>query len=130
MIVGIKTELILYACLHQAPLAQRTIMAAKAKATKPRTKKRANSFKTYISRVLKQVHPKIGLSKKSMIIMNSFVMDSFDKIAQESAKLAKTSKRATLSAREVQSAVRLVLPNELAKHAVTEGTKAIQKFNA
>ena len=62
--------------------------------------------------------------------MNSFVLDSFDKIAQESAKLAKTNKKATLSAREVQSAVRLVLPNELAKHAITEGTKAIQKFNA
>ena len=105
-------------------------MAAKAKATKPRTKKGVTSFKTYISRVLKQVHPKIGLSKKSMIIMNNFVMDSFEKIAQESAKLSKVSKRATLSAREVQSAVRLVLPNELAKHAVTEGTKAVQKFNA
>ena len=105
-------------------------MTAKAKITKARTKKRAESFKTYIHRVLKQVHPKIGLSKRSMSIMNSFVMDSFDKIAQESAKLTKTNKRATLSAREVQSAVRLVLPNELAKHAITEGTKAIQKFNA
>ena len=107
-------------------------MAAKGKAlaSKPRTKKRGTSFKTYILRVLKQVHPKIGLSKKSMSIMNSFVTDSFDKIAQESAKLTKTNKKATLSAREVQSAVRLVLPNELAKHATTEGTKAIQKFNA
>ena len=107
-------------------------MTAKTKApktSKPRTKKKA-SFKTYILRVLKQVHPKVGLSKKSMLIMNSFVMDSFDKIAQESSKLAKTNNRKTLSAREVQSAVRLVLPNELAKHAITEGTKAIQKFNA
>ena len=106
-------------------------MTAKVKASikKPRTKKGA-SFQTYIHRVLKQVHPKIGSSKKSMSIMNSFVMDSFDKIAQESAKLTKANKRATLSAREVQSAVRLVLPNELAKHAVTEGTKAMQKFQA
>ena len=65
-----------------------------------------------------------------MSIMNSFVVDSFEKIAQESAKLVKVAKKETLTAREVQSAVRLVLPNELAKHAVTEGTKAIQKFNA
>ena len=104
---------------------------AKAPAAKLRAKKRqTKSFRTYISRVLKQVHPKIGLSKTSMSIINSFVLDSFDKIAQESAKLAKTNKKATLSAREVQSAVRLVVPNELAKHAITEGTKAIQKFNA
>ena len=105
-------------------------MAAKTKVAKTRTKKRSATFKTYIHRVLKQVHPKIGLSKRSMSIMNSFVMDSFDKIAQESAKLTKSNKRKTLSAREIQSAVRLVLPNELAKHAITEGTKAIQKFNA
>ena len=120
-------------CVLFHPIASQAIfftMTAKAKATKPRTKKKTTSFKTYILRVLKQVHPKIGLSKKSMLIMNSFVMDSFDKIAQESSKLAKTNKRATLSAREVQSAVRLVLPNELAKHAITEGTKAMQKFNA
>ena len=109
-------------------LLQSRIMAAKVKASikKPRSKKGA-SFKTYIHRVLKQVHPKIGLSKKSMSIMNSFVMDSFDKIAQESAKLTKANKRATLSAREVQSAVRLVLPNELAKHAVTEGTSLVRR---
>ena len=106
-----------------------TVKAQKLQ-TKTRAKKRSSTFKTYIARVLKQVHPKIGLSKKSMSIMNSFVLDSFDKIAQESAKLTKTNKRATLSAREVQSAVRLVLPSELGKHAITEGTKAIQKFNA
>ena len=106
-------------------------MTSKTKASsKLRTKKRGTTFKTYIHRVLKQVHPKIGLSKRSMSIMNSFVMDNFEKIAQESAKLAKTSKKATLSAREVQSAIRLVLPAELSKHAITEGTKAMQKFNA
>jgi histone H2A len=36
--------------------------------------------------------------------------------------------RATLSSREIQSAVRLVLPGEVAKHAVAEGTKAVSKF--
>jgi len=30
----------------------------------------------------------------------------------------------------VQTAVRLVLPGELAKHAVSEGTKAVTKFSA
>ena len=32
-------------------------------------------------------------------------------------------------ARAVQTAVRLVLPGELSKHAVSEGTKAVTKFN-
>ena len=37
-------------------------------------------------------------------------------------------KSMTMSSRDVQSAVRLVLPGELSKHAVSEGTKAMTKF--
>ena len=40
------------------------------------------------------------------------------------------NKKSTVSSREVQSAVRLVLPGELAKHAISEGTKAVTKFTA
>ena len=86
------------------------------------------SFSVYIYRVLKQVHPEVGVSKKSMSIMNSFVNDIFDKIATESSKLVKYNKRSTLTSREIQTAVRLLLPGELAKHAVSEGTKAVTKF--
>jgi ribosomal protein L9 len=46
----------------------------------------------------------------------------------EGGKLARYAKKSTLSSREVQTAVRLVLPGELAKHAVSEGTKAVTKF--
>jgi histone H2B len=38
--------------------------------------------------------------------------------------------KATISSREIQTAVRLVLPGELAKHAVSEGTKAVTKFTS
>jgi histone H2A len=97
---------------------------------KERKPKRVQTFASYIYKVLKQVHPDDGISKKSMSIMNSFVMDLFDKIVIESGKLARYSKRSTVSSREVQSAVRLVLPGELAKHAVSEGTKAVTKFTS
>ena len=40
------------------------------------------------------------------------------------------NKKATMSSREIQTAVRLVLPGELAKHAVSEGTKAVTKFSS
>ena len=93
-----------------------------------RRRKRRESFNTYIHRVLKQVHPKIGISKKAMSIMNSFVNDTFDKVATQAGSLCKVNKRKTLSSREVQTALRLVLPGELAKHAVSEGTKAVTKF--
>jgi histone H2B len=40
------------------------------------------------------------------------------------------NKRGTLSSREIQTAVRLILPGELAKHAVSEGTKAVTKYTS
>ena len=46
------------------------------------------------------------------------------------AEKASRQNASTLSSREVQTAVRLILPGELAKHAVSEGTKAVTKFEA
>ena len=65
-----------------------------------------------------------------MSIMNSFINDVFEKICMESAKLVNNNKKHTLSSREVQTAVRLLLPGELAKHAVSEGTKAVTKYSS
>lgn len=93
-------------------------------------KKRTETFSLYIYKVLKQVHPDTGISKRSMSIMNSFINDVFDKLANESSRLVRYSRKRTLSSREIQTAVRLVLPGELAKHAVSEGTKAVTKFTS
>jgi len=93
-------------------------------------KRRTETFSVYIYRVLKQVHPETGISKRSMNIMNSFINDIFEKIALESSKLVRYNKKHTLSSREVQTAVRLLLPGELAKHAVSEGTKAVTKYSS
>ena len=65
-----------------------------------------------------------------MSIMNSFINDIFERIASEAGKLARYNKKSTLSSREVQTAIRLILPGELAKHAVSEGTKAVTKFTS
>jgi histone H2B len=89
-----------------------------------------NSYATFIYKVLKQVHPDTGISNKAMAIMNSFVNDIFERIAMEAGRLARYNKRQTITSREIQTAVRLLLPGELAKHAVSEGTKAVTKYNA
>jgi histone H2B len=88
------------------------------------------SYKIYIYKVLKQVHPDTGISSKAISILNSFCSDIFDKIATEAGKLARYNKKPTVTSREIQTAVRLVLPGELAKHAVSEGTKAVTKFTS
>ncbi|CAF2136927.1 hypothetical protein Bca4012_048495 [Brassica carinata] len=93
-------------------------------------KKSVETYKIYIFKVLKQVHPDIGISSKAMGIMNSFINDIFEKLAGEASKLARYNKKPTITSREIQTAVRLVLPGELAKHAVSEGTKAVTKFTS
>ena len=70
--------------------------------------------------VLKQVHPDTGISSKAMGIMNSFINDI----------LAHYNKRSTITSREIQTAVRLLLPGELAKHPVSKGTKAVTKYTS
>jgi histone H2B len=97
---------------------------------KKKAKKRVETFSLYIYRVLKQVHPDTGISNRSMSVMNSFINDIFEKISLESTKLLKYSKKHTLTSKEVQTAVKLILPGELSKHAVSEGTKAVTKFTS
>ncbi|GER39702.1 histone H2B [Striga asiatica] len=97
---------------------------------KKKAKKSVETYKIYIFKVLKQVHPDIGVSSKAMGIMNSFINDIFEKLAHEASRLARYNKKPTITSREIQTAVRLVLPGELAKHAVSEGTKAVTKFTS
>lgn len=42
-----------------------------------------------------------GISKKAMSIMNSFVNDTFDRLATEAVRLARYNKKSTLTSREV-----------------------------
>ncbi|KRZ10441.1 histone H3 [Trichinella zimbabwensis] len=85
-----------------------------------RRRSRKESFASYIYKVLKQVHPDTGISSRAMSIMNSFANDIFDRLAAESSRLAHYNQRNTISSREIQTAVRLLLPGELCKHAVSE----------
>ncbi|KAF8580881.1 histone-fold-containing protein [Ramaria rubella] len=116
---------------------------------KKRKKARKETYSSYIYKVLKQVHPDTGISNKAMCvnygccqwfsvmtddpyraILNSFVNDIFERIASEASKLASYSKKSTISSREIQTSVRLILPGELSKHAISEGTKSVTKFSA
>ena len=112
------------------PAAKPVKAVAKKTEGKKKRKTRKESYSSYIYKVLKQVHPDTGISTRGMSVMNSFINDLFDKIATESGKLVRYNKKNTLTSREIQTAVRLLLPGELAKHAVSEGTKAVTKYTA
>lgn len=95
---------------------------------KRKPKRRTETYSSYLYKVLKQVHPETGISRRAMSIMNSLISDTFERLATEAGRLCRYNKKVTLSSREIQTAVRLVLPGELAKHASVEGTKAVSKY--
>uniref|UniRef100_A0A3P9ML84 Histone H2B n=1 Tax=Oryzias latipes TaxID=8090 RepID=A0A3P9ML84_ORYLA len=127
---------------------KKAVTKTAGKGGKKKRKTRKESYAIYVYKVLKQVHPDTGISSKAMSIMNSFVHpdtgisskamsimnsfvnDIFERIASEASRLAHYNKRSTITSREIQTAVRLLLPGELAKHAVSEGTKAVTKYTS
>ncbi|OQV16007.1 putative Histone H2B type 1-A [Hypsibius exemplaris] len=90
--------------------------------------KTISHYKTYIFKVLKQVHADQGISGKAMDIMNSFCLDMFERIGAEAGRLARMTKKHTISARDISTSCKLLIPGELSKHAVSEGTKAVQTY--
>jgi histone H2B len=90
---------------------------------------RTETYRRYIFKVLKQVHPDYGISSKAMDVMHNFVVDQFDKIVEEAARLCKKDKKKTLTAVDIQTAVRLVLPGALGDHAIAEGKKAVLRIS-
>ena len=103
--------------------------AAGNKSAKKAHRKPRRSWNVYIDRTLKSISKDASISGKALKIVNSFVNDMFERIATEAATLSRDNKKGTLGSREIQAAVGLVLPGELAKHAMAEGTKAVAKLS-
>uniref|UniRef100_UPI00398EAE6E histone H2B 5-like n=1 Tax=Pristiophorus japonicus TaxID=55135 RepID=UPI00398EAE6E len=90
---------------------KKVIKKTSPKGSKKRRKSRKESSSIYIYKVMKQVDPDTGIFSRGF-------------------RLAHYNKRRTISSREIQTTVCLLLPGELAKHAVSEGTKAVTKFTS
>ena len=95
-----------------------------------RTKTSKESFTRYIYKLLKLIHPDMEVSHRAMSILNSFVNDMFYRVTIKSSALAHYSKKVTLTSCEIHTAIRLLLPGQLAQHAVFEGTKAVRKYTS
>lgn len=101
-----------------------------------RRKKRTETYNRYLFRVLTQINGgagrELGMSKAAMRVMNSFCNDVFDRITAEAARLCRTNKRKTVSTREIETAVNLILGggSELGTHARAEATKALTNSRA
>lgn len=88
------------------------------------------NFEIYIRRVLKQVHPDIGISGSALSCLNNLVEITIQKIMVGINRLLLATSKKTVNTRDVHDAVRLTLPGELMKHAMSEGTKAVTKYDS
>ena len=109
---------------------KKAVTKAQKKDGKKRKHSRKESYSVYVYKVLKQVHLDTGISSKAMGIMNSFIKDIFQHITGEASCLVHYNKRSTITSREIQTTVSLLLPGELAKLAMSEGTKAVIKYTS
>lgn len=108
-------------------------MAEQNNATKkPRAnkKKATNSFRTYIHKVLKQVHVDSQISSNTIEQLDEFIKILARRLA-ESARLACTNaKKSTVGLSEIKLAVNIHLPGALSKRGTSEMIKAVTKFNS
>ena len=94
------------------------------------SRKNQINFETYIHKELKIMHPDAYISKEATNQLNYILNQLGDRISEISNVLSERSNKSTIGSREIQSATRIVFPGEIAKHAVSEGTKAVTKYTS
>ena len=55
------------------------------------TRARMESYKTYLYRVLKSVHPEMGISKRGMDVCESLVNDMYERLVAEAVRLLRVT---------------------------------------
>lgn len=100
----------------------------------PRTEKRTQKynkkreFDIHIHRLMKAIRPDITISRDAIDVLNTFSMDIIDRISKAASDLVKYNKTSTLGMREIKSAAKLVLPQELATFAIVDANKAWKRY--
>lgn len=96
-------------------------------------KDRNYNYKRYLARVLRNINAesnksKLTISSQAMECMSNFMVDIFDKIAQEAGQQVKKNKTKTLGDWDIRSAVKIVIPGELGRHANINGQQKLENM--
>ena len=97
-------------------------------ATRTSKKSKPENFRLYINRVLKKVYPESSISAGAAGVVNGLVFDMLQRIATDAGKVVAFNKKSTMTARELEAAVTMVLPGALAHQATYEAKKAVTAF--
>ncbi|GFR06055.1 histone H2B [Trichonephila clavata] len=86
------------------------------------------SFKNYIQDVLKMVDEDASITAPAMKIIDALMKDMFNQLANGTKNLMEKDKKRTLDHLDVKCASLELLRGEVARHAIAEGTKAVESF--
>ena len=100
------------------------------KKAKGKGKNAVPNFSINLQRVFKDVAPACSITQQTMQMANALAHDLFDRLFETGEIVRKYDDKGTLSAKHIQVATKAIFRSELSKHAVTEGTKAVSKFQA
>ena len=87
-------------------------------------KKKSHMFETYISKVLKQISSSNGITNNAKQQLNSVLCFISKHISLLTYKLTSAGKRKTISLKEVENALNIVLSGKLLENALKEGHKS------
>ncbi len=109
-----------------------SVPAARRKLSYPPKRNRSMrmkvNFKNALFKVLRKIDPAGTISSKAMDVLNDLMCDVMERLASEAATIRAKDGKATLRAREIQTAVRLVLPGSLFTHAFYEAHRALRSY--
>jgi histone H2B len=87
-------------------------------------------FSTQLVKLGKAVDSSFKIEDDALDMVNQLTNIFIEKIMNAANILVKSYGNKTLTSKDIQTAVRLVLPHELSRHGVTEGVKYVTKTNA
>lgn len=99
------------------------------KAKRNNRKKPSSDLTIYLKRINKNIHPDLTVSKAAAAVLNDFMADVMHKTINIAVDLKRRTKRKTLMTTDIHNAVKLLLPQTLARFAEREAGKSLLLIN-
>lgn len=82
----------------------------------------------FVTKVLEELHPDLGITGPCIDLMKSFVIALTRLVGRHASLICKLRETEVITCLDIQLAVRMILPEELSKFAVARGIQAIEKY--
>ncbi|XP_042879232.1 histone H2B-like [Penaeus japonicus] len=93
-----------------------------------RRRKRIESYRLYISRIVKDIEPNFGITRQGLNVMDNVTCDLFEELGRIAADFIKVGKRVTLSDRDVEAAIKLTISRDLRSDCIRQARAAVKRF--